>query len=119
MRNLHRLFFIWMAVALATASAPFSCVAQEAAQPDEPGLVPVSQVEDATVMNRYAQIDEDTLNQQRGRAPGFVMVAATPQMLGNPASVTLWDELAPPAPLPIPVDAQRTMQGNTVTYTRK
>ena len=119
MRNLHRLFFIWMAVALATASAPFSCVAQEAARPDEPGVVPVSQVEDATGMNRYAQLDEDTLGQQRGRAPGFVMVAATPQMLGTPPSVTLWDELTPPTPLPIPVDTQRTMQGNTVTYTRK
>jgi hypothetical protein len=119
MRNLHRLFFIWMAVALAAASVPFSCVAQEAARPDEPGVVPVSQVADATGMNRYAQIDEDTLSQQRGRAPGFVMVAAAPQMPGNPASVTLWDELAPPTPLPVPVDAQRTMQGNTVTYTRQ
>jgi len=119
MRNLHRLFFIWIAVALAVASVPFSCAAQEAAQPDEPGVVPVSQVGDATGMNRYAQLDEDTLSQQRGRAPGFAMVAAAPQTLGNPASVTLWDELAPPMPMPIPVDAQRTMQGNTVTYTRK
>jgi hypothetical protein len=35
------------------------------------------------------------------------------------AAVTLWDEIAPPSPLPIPIDAARTAQGNVANYQRK
>jgi hypothetical protein len=66
-------------------------------------------------------LDDQVLSRQRGGALGMVMVAATPQLLrGNGgASVTLWDEIAPPSPMPIPVDAARTSQGNVANYQRK
>jgi len=32
-----------------------------------------------------------------------------------PARVILWDELAPPSPLPIPVDAARSNAANDLT----
>jgi hypothetical protein len=51
-----------------------------------------------------------------------LMVSATPQLVrssGNGGnSVTLWDEIAPPSPLPIPVDVARSAQGNVTTYQR-
>ncbi|MGH8781536.1 hypothetical protein [Paraburkholderia sp.] len=72
---------------------------------------------DAASMNDIA-LDDQVLSRQRGGAAGMVMVAATPQLTrGN--SVTLWDEIAPPAPLPIPVDAARTAQANVASFTRK
>jgi hypothetical protein len=65
-----------------------------------------------------AQIDDQTLSRQRGGAVGMVMVAATPELMrGN--GVTLWDEIAPPAPLPVPVDASQAAQGNIASYTRR
>jgi hypothetical protein len=48
----------------------------------------------------------------------MVMVAATPQLM-RANGVTLWDEIAPPSPLPIPVDAARAAQGNVANYQRK
>jgi len=65
-------------------------------------------------------LDDQTLSRQRGGAAGvgMVMVAATPALMhGN--GVTLWDEIAPPAPLPVPVDASQAAQGNIASYTRR
>jgi len=64
-------------------------------------------------------LDDQTLARQRGGAVGMVMVAATPQLMRGNNSVTLWDEIAPPAPLPIPIDATQNAQGNVASYTRK
>ena len=64
-------------------------------------------------------LDDQTLSRQRGGAVGMVMVAATPQLMRGNNNVTLWDEIAPPAPLPIPVDATQNAQGNVASYTRK
>lgn len=67
-------------------------------------------------------LDDQMLSRQRGGAVGMVMVAATPQLLrtnGGNNNVTLWDEIAPPSPLPVPVDAARTTQGNVASYQRK
>ena len=64
-------------------------------------------------------LDDQTLSRQRGGAVGMVMVAATPQLMRSNNNVTLWDEIAPPAPLPIPVDATQNAQGNIASYTRK
>ncbi|MDR3095503.1 MAG: hypothetical protein LBV73_00340 [Paraburkholderia sp.] len=73
---------------------------------------------DDPVLAGVGALDDQTLARQRGGAVGMVMVAATPQLMrGN--SVTLWDEIAPPAPLPIPVDAGQAAQGNIASYTRK
>lgn len=63
-------------------------------------------------------LDDQMLSRQRGGAAGMVMVAATPQLLRGSA-VTLWDEIAPPSPLPIPIDAARAAQGNVANYQRK
>lgn len=75
---------------------------------------------DAASENDIA-LDDPTLSRQRGGAVGMLMVAATPQLMrGNSgARVTLWDEIAPPSPLPIPVDAARSAQSNVATYQRK
>ncbi len=35
---------------------------------------------------------------------------------GIPARVTLWDELAPPSPLPVPADAARAAQGDAANH---
>ncbi|MBN3767396.1 hypothetical protein [Burkholderia sp. Ac-20365] len=63
-------------------------------------------------------LDDQILSRQRGGAAGMVMVAATPQLMHG-SSVTLWDEIAPPSPLPIPIDAARAAQGNVANYQRK
>ncbi|OLL30261.1 hypothetical protein BTH42_18295 [Burkholderia sp. SRS-W-2-2016] len=74
---------------------------------------------DAATVNDIS-LDDQVLSRQRGGAIGMLMVAATPQLRhvgGN--QVTLWDEIAPPSPLPVPVDAARAAQGNVATYQRK
>lgn len=68
-------------------------------------------------------LDDQVLSRQRGGAVGMVMVAAAPQLMrgnaGSGTNVTLWDEIAPPSPLPIPIDAARAAQGNVANYQRK
>ncbi|MBN3848466.1 hypothetical protein G3N58_16765 [Paraburkholderia sp. Ac-20342] len=53
---------------------------------------------------------------QRGGAAGMPTVAATPQRPGGSHQVTLWDEIAPPAPPPVPVDAMHAGESNAATY---
>ncbi|CAD6552305.1 hypothetical protein ACFQ3P_39580 [Paraburkholderia sabiae] len=72
---------------------------------------------DGAAMSDIA-LDDQVLSRQRGGAVGMVMVAATPQLVHG-SSVTLWDEIAPPSPLPIPIDAARAAQGNVANYQRK
>lgn len=74
---------------------------------------------DEPVIAGVGSIDDQTLSHQRGGAVGMLMVAATPQLMRGGNSVTLWDEIAPPAPLPIPVDSGQAAQGNIASYTRK
>ncbi|HZZ11230.1 MAG TPA: hypothetical protein VFE79_11125 [Paraburkholderia sp.] len=66
-------------------------------------------------------LDDQMLSRQRGGAIGMLMVAGTPQLMrgSSNGTVTLWDEIAPPSPLPIPVDAARAAQGNVANYQRK
>jgi hypothetical protein len=68
-----------------------------------------------------APLDDQVLSRQRGGRAGMVMVAATPQLMGGANGVTLWDEIAPPAPVPaIPVDAaSRSTQENVASFTRR
>ncbi|RDK01207.1 hypothetical protein [Paraburkholderia lacunae] len=76
---------------------------------------------DAASVNDIS-LDDQVLSRQRGGAVGMVMVATTPQLMRGDSSghsVTLWDEIAPPTPLPIPVDAARAAQGNVASYQRK
>jgi len=74
---------------------------------------------DDTMLAGARPLDDETLSQQRGGAIGMLMVAGTAQLLHGGASVTLWDEIAPPTPLPIPVDNSQSAQGNVASYTRK
>jgi hypothetical protein len=74
--------------------------------------------DDSLVAGAHA-LDDQTLSRQRGGAVGMLMVAATPQLTHGGGNVTLWDEIAPPAPLPIPVDSSQAAQGNIASYTRK
>jgi hypothetical protein len=72
---------------------------------------------DVVSMNDIA-LDDQVLARQRGGATGLTMVAVTPQLMrGN--AVTLWDEIAPPSPLPVPVDVARSAQNNAASYLRK
>lgn len=68
-------------------------------------------------------LDDQVLSRQRGGFSGMLMVAATPQLMRGTGSggngVTLWDEIAPPSPLPVPIDAARTAQDNVANYQRK
>ncbi|CAB3797517.1 hypothetical protein [Paraburkholderia fynbosensis] len=75
---------------------------------------------DAESVNAVS-LDDRMLSRQRGGAVGMVMVAATPQLLrvNSGGRVTLWDEIAPPSPLPIPVGAARSARGDVATFRRK
>ncbi|MFL9998251.1 hypothetical protein PQR34_42155 [Paraburkholderia sediminicola] len=78
---------------------------------------------DATATTDLA-LDDQVLSRQRGGFGGMLMVAATPQLMrgnGNSNGVTLWDEIAPPSqlPLPVPVDVAHSAQGNVTSYQRK
>ncbi|WP_329601596.1 hypothetical protein [Paraburkholderia antibiotica] len=90
--------------------------------PDDPSQLsaqPASPAADAASVNDIS-LDDQMLSRQRGGAVGMLMVAATPQLMqGGGNQVTLWDEIAPPSPLPVPVDAAHSAQGNVATYQRK
>lgn len=77
---------------------------------------------DATSLNDFS-LDDQVLSRQRGGFSGMLMVAATPQLMrsaGNGGNgVTLWDEIAPPSPMPIPLDAAANAQGNVASYQRR
>jgi hypothetical protein len=76
-----------------------------------------------TASQNDISLDDQVLSRQRGGFSGMLMVAATPQLMrsaGNGGNgVTLWDEIAPPSPLPIPLDAAANAQGNVAAYQRK
>jgi hypothetical protein len=93
-----------------------AATADAAAENTDTGTQALTIPADAASVNDIL-LDDQMLSRQRGGAAGMVMVAATPQLRGG--SVTLWDEIAPPSPLPIPVDAARAAQGNVASFTRK
>ena len=105
----------------ATATDPSANTANTAAPVSDLAGDPLSIPAAATTANDLA-LDDQALSQQRGGFGGMLMVAATPQLMHGNASggnhVTLWDEIAPPSPMPIPVDVARSAQGNVTTYQR-
>lgn len=98
----------------AAATAPETAAA--ASEDDAPAQV-LNTPADVVSMTDVP-LDDQILARQRGGASGLTMVAATPDLLRG-SSVTLWDEIAPPAPLPVPVDAARAAQSNVASYLRK
>ncbi len=115
-----------LCVALVSIVPPSSVEAQEIRLLDAtPGnshlgdlkASPAPSSHDVATENDFT-LDDQMLSRQRGGATGMLMVATTPR-LAHGGSVTLWDEIAPPAPLPVPVDASRPVQGNVAALTRK
>jgi hypothetical protein len=98
----------------AAAAAPETAAA---GSEDETSTQVLNTPADVVSMND-TPLDDQVLARQRGGASGLTMVAATPELMRG-ASVTLWDEIAPPAPLPVPVDAARAAQSNVASYLRK
>jgi hypothetical protein len=106
--------------ATAPTSASLQARAPAPADDDSPVSANASNpAADAAAVNDIS-LDDQMLSRQRGGAVGMLMVAATPQLMQSGGNqVTLWDEIAPPSPLPVPVDAARAAQGNVATYQRK
>jgi hypothetical protein len=103
------------------AAAPISATFEVSAPADGTGALAAdpAPAEDDSVVSGIGALDDQTLSHQRGGAVGMLMVAATPQLMRGGNNVTLWDEIAPPAPLPIPVDSSQAAQGNVASFTRK
>ena len=108
-------------LAAATAPAPADAANHSGAASNRTGAA-LSVPADATSLNDFS-LDDQMLSRQRGGFNGMLMVAATPQLMrsaGNGGNgVTLWDEIAPPSPLPIPLDAAANAQGNVAAYQRR
>ncbi|MFC0398679.1 hypothetical protein [Paraburkholderia rhizosphaerae] len=107
----------YAALADTTPAAAASPETAAADREDETSAEVLNTPADVVSMNDVA-LDDQVLARQRGGASGLTMVAATPQLTRG-SSVTLWDEIAPPAPLPVPVDAARAAQSNVASYMRK
>lgn len=70
-------------------------------------------------VSNAAALDDRVLARQRGTGPGLMTVGASMQVLKGSPSVTLWDEIAPPAPVPVPADSAHVAQSNAVSYFRQ
>ncbi|HTH76458.1 MAG TPA: hypothetical protein VL635_18850 [Trinickia sp.] len=104
-----------LGLAVAALAAPRQAQADE---PAEQALASVNLTEDALAPGAAA-LDDYVLARQRGTGPGLMAVAVSGPMLHGSHSVTLWDEIAPPSPVPVPADASQVAQGNAVSYFRK
>ncbi|WP_116136413.1 hypothetical protein [Trinickia diaoshuihuensis] len=99
-----------LGIALASLAAP-AC-----ARADALDGVPAG---DEALVAGAAALDDGTLARQRGTGPGLMTVGAPMLALHGAPSVTLWDEIAPPAPVPVPADSSHVAQSNTVSYFRQ
>ncbi|WP_198404943.1 hypothetical protein [Burkholderia thailandensis] len=68
---------------------------------------------------RFVNVDARAFARLRDLVPMPVPVAAPTPLVDDSAAVTLWDEISPPAPLPVPSDAQRTIRKDGVSDTRQ
>jgi len=106
----------------ATAVDNTATTAEDSAAPQgAPASTALNVPADAASVNDLV-LDDQALSRQRGGFGGMFMVAATPQLMGGLNSggngVTLWDEIAPPSQVPVPVDVARSAQGNVTSYQR-
>lgn len=85
------------------------------AQPEDASLI----ANDQTSATVSMALDDRVLANQRGTGLGLMTIAASAQTVRGRSSVTLWDEIAPPAPVPVPVDTSHVAQSNAVSYFRK
>ncbi|WP_231748322.1 hypothetical protein [Burkholderia sp. ABCPW 14] len=70
-------------------------------------------------IERFVHVDAGVFARQRERMAAPVPVATPTPLFDHSSAVTLWDEIGPPTPLPVPSDAQRMVQGNDASYTRR
>lgn len=74
--------------------------------------------EESTRPERAMPVADDAPRMQQDHRLRIVPVTAPQARSSDKSSVTLWDELVPPAPLPIPIpvappgNAQHAMEGN-------
>lgn len=54
--------------------------------------------------------DESPLSHARGGAGGAAKIAGASGLVRASTTVTLWDEIAPPAPLPVPVETTQAQR---------
>jgi hypothetical protein len=111
-----------LAVALVAAATPRAAYAdaldaQPQAQEQSADANPAAS--DETSTTETVALDDRVLANQRGTGLGLMTVAASAQTLATTSSVTLWDEIAPPSPAPVPVDTSHVAQSNAVSYFRK
>ncbi|PFH26722.1 MULTISPECIES: hypothetical protein [Burkholderia] len=90
MRKALLLSFVPAAIALAAACPFMPAYADESVTPDHAML-----------------LAESTLNARQDDEFDVMFVAAPQPLSSNKSSVTLWDEITPPAPLPMPIPAPR------------
>lgn len=131
MRPIHRVHFSLarcMPRNAACAAVIAACVLMSGARAEEPAAVTLAAQDAANDTLPMAMplsghappaLDDKVLSSQRGGAAGFMMISGGGPLLTRGNGVTLWDEIAPPLPIPQPSDAARTAQGNNVTYVRK
>lgn len=104
------------------ASLAVMCPYAAVAHKDETyriGDAPLVHIVAAGWTERFANVDARAFARLRNLVPMPVPVAAPTPLVDGGAAVTLWDEISPPAPLPVPPDAQRTIRGDGVSYTRQ
>ena len=102
MRKALLVSFVPAAIALAAASPFMPAYAGESVTPDHATL-----------------LAESTLNARQDDQFDIMFVAAPQPLSSDQSSVTLWDEITPPAPLPMPMpipaprpgDMQHAMAG--------
>ncbi|KWE70287.1 hypothetical protein WL77_10670 [Burkholderia ubonensis] len=116
MRTLHRLSIAWVDVAFTAASLQVAAIAQEATQGGARNTMLASPANDATWLKRYTQVDESRPALQPASTSN---VALAPSSTPGNGSVTLWDEITPPRPLPAPVNAQHALQGRVTAPPNK
>jgi len=114
--------FAALALAVGAGATPLTAYADAldqqtpAQQQDADASPPAS---DETSAAETVALDDRVLASQRGTGLGLMTVAASAQTLATTSSVTLWDEIAPPSPAPVPVDTSHVAQSNAVSYFRK
>ncbi|AYX28957.1 lipoprotein [Burkholderia pseudomallei] len=109
-----------IAAALA-ASLAIACPYVTAAHENETYRIVDTRPEHVAALGRAercARVDDGAFARQRDHAPMPVPVA-TPRPLVDGTAVTLWDEIGPPAPMPVPTDARHTVRGDGANYTRQ
>ncbi|RQS17965.1 hypothetical protein [Burkholderia sp. Bp8998] len=101
MRTLFPLYCVQLTIAFALACPFMPARSEEYARPE-----------------RAMLLADNALRMQQDHRISIVPVAAAQPRSSDKTSVTLWDELVPPAPLPMPIPAplpvntQHAMEGN-------